>query len=109
MVINNGVGTEFKNYNHKAARFGTDADAFIAARGHFGNRSTKLLRHYVEDLGFEYMSAFNKEELLQVSTRFMVPKMTEHPMLLEVFTDSANESDALQAILTLAVDRKSVV
>lgn len=101
MVINNGVGTEFKNYNHKAARFGTDADAFIAARGHFGNRSTKLLRHYVEDLGFEYMSAFSKEELLQVSTRFMVPKMTEHPMLLEVFTDSANESDALQAMLTL--------
>ena len=34
IVVNNGVGTEFKNYNHKAAAFGDDADAFIAARGH---------------------------------------------------------------------------
>lgn len=31
MIINNGVGTEFKNYNHRAAYFGADADKFMAA------------------------------------------------------------------------------
>ena len=66
MILNNGVGTEFKNYDHKAAKFGEEADAYMAARGHYGNRSRNLLRHYAEDLGYEYMSASDKEEFLSL-------------------------------------------
>lgn len=106
MVINNGVGTEFKNFNHKAARFGAQADAYMAARGHYGSQSRDLLRHYAEDLGFEYLSASNKEELLVAAKRFTVAEKCDKPMLLEAFTDSKDESDALETLYSLEVDAK---
>lgn len=106
MVINNGVGTEFKNFNHKAARFGSQADAYMAARGHYGAQSRELLRHYAEDLGFEYLSASNKEELLTAAKRFTVAEKCDRPMLLEVFTDSKDESDALETLYSLEVDAR---
>lgn len=98
LLINNGVGTEFKNYNHKAAKFGKDADAYMAAAGHFGNKSRTLVKHYAEDLGFEYMSAENKEEFLANMQRWLEPTVIEQPMLFEVFTDSKDESDALKIL-----------
>ena len=107
MVVNNGVGTEFKNYNHKAASFGEDADPYMAARGHYGAQSRDLLRHYATDLGFEYLSAEGKEGYLAVLDRFVDPEPHDRPMLLEVFTDSRDESDALHAIRSTEVDAKS--
>ena len=62
MLINNGRGTEFRLYNHPANRFGNDADPYMAAAGHFGSKSHRLIKHYAEDLGYEYMSASDKEE-----------------------------------------------
>lgn len=106
MLINNGVGTEFKNYSHKAAQFGEDADAFMAARGHFGAQSPDLMHHYAEDLGFEYLSASNKEEFASVVDRFTDSEMHDRPLLLEVFTDSQAESDALKAVSQIEVDAK---
>lgn len=106
MVVNNGVGTEFKNFNHKAAAFGDEADAFMAARGHYGRQSRDLLRHYAEDLGFEYLSASTKEEAFESAERFTVPEPCERPMLFEVFTDSRDESDALETLYSLEVDAK---
>jgi len=106
MVVNNGVGTEFKNYNHKAAAFGDEADLFMAARGHYGNRSHDLLRHYAEDLGFDYLAASDKGELLAVADRFASSECFDHPVLLEIFTDSTDESEALRAMRNLEVDAK---
>ncbi len=106
MAVNNGVGTEFKNFNHKAAAFGDEADAYMAARGHYGKQSRDLLRHYAEDLGFEYLSASTKEEALEAARRFTVPEPCERPMLFEVFTDSRDESDALEILYNLEVDAK---
>lgn len=103
MLINNGCGTEFRNYSHPAARFGEDADAYMAAAGHFGSQSPRLVRHYAEDLGFEYLSASNKEEYLQAVERFTVSELTDRPILFEVFTDSTEESDALKLMNTLEV------
>jgi 2-succinyl-5-enolpyruvyl-6-hydroxy-3-cyclohexene-1-carboxylate synthase len=101
LLVNNGRGTEFKNYNHHTSHFGDRADEFIAASGHFGNKSMTLVRHYAEDLGFEYLSATNKEEFEQGQERFIVPELTEKPMLFEVFTDSAKESKALEIMMNL--------
>ena len=106
IVVNNGVGTEFKNYNHKAARFGDDADAFMAARGHYGAQSRDLLRHYATDLGFEYLSAEDKEGYLAVLDRFVDPEPHDRPMLLEVFTDSQDESDAIKLLHSIEVDAR---
>lgn len=109
LLINNGRGTEFRNYGHPAARFGEEADRFIAAAGHYGNKSHALVRHYAEDLGFEYMHADTKEEFLSSLDRFTASQLTEKPMLLEVFTDSQDESDALKIMSTLATDTKGMM
>lgn len=108
MVVNNGVGTEFKNYNHKAARFGEAADAYMAARGHYGAQSRDLLRHYATDLGFDYLSADDKEGYLAILDRFVDPMPHDRPMLLEVFTNSVDESDAIRALRSIETDAKSM-
>ena len=102
LLINNGKGTEFRNYNHPGADFGDEADKFIAAGGHYGNQSHTLVRHYAEDLGYEYLSATNKEEYLKVIDRFVTPQLTAKPMILEVFTNSEDESNALKAMTEIA-------
>lgn len=98
MLINNGRGTEFRNYSHPGAAFGEESDKYIAAAGHFGNKSERLVRHYAADLGFEYFAAADKEGFLANIDRFLTPRMTEKPIVFEVFTDSKDESDALYSI-----------
>ena len=104
MLINNGRGTEFHNSDHPASRFGEDGDRFMAAAGHFGNKSTELVKHYAQDLGYEYMSASNKEEYLASYDRFFSPEKAERPMVFEVFTDSDDESDAIRMLRTALAD-----
>lgn len=104
LLVNNGKGTEFRNYNHPAALFGDDADKYMAAAGHYGNKSPQLVRHYAEDLGFEYMQASNKEEYLYYLNRFVSCEFTEKPILFEVFTNNIDESNALKIMNTLVED-----
>ena len=94
LLINNGKGTEFRHYNHRAAIFGDDADPFIAAAGHYGHQSKQLVRHYAEDLGYEYISAVDKHSFESSLSAFL-KKEKDRPIIFEVFTDSQNESDAL--------------
>ena len=101
LVVNNGNGTEFKNYMHTAYQFGQDADKYISAAGHFGKKSKQLMRHYAEDLGFLYLSASNKQEYLNQMPIFVDSKKNERPMLFEIFTDSKDESDALKILYNL--------
>ena len=101
LLINNGIGTEFKNYNHFAAQFGDQGNEFIAAKGHYGNKSHELIKHYATDLGYEYLSASNKEEYLKNLERFLTPELTERSMVFEVFTNYHDESDALKNINTM--------
>lgn len=101
LLVNNGKGTEFRNYFHRAAKFGEDADTYIAAAGHYGQQSSNLVRHYAEDLGFEYLSARSKDEYLRQYEHFVSPEMFERPILFEVFTDSRDESDALRLMYSL--------
>lgn len=98
IVINNGVGAEFKIYSHPAYRFGEDGNAYMAAAGHYGNKSPELLKHYAQDLGFEYLCASNKEEYLSNLNKFLDPMPADRPMLFEVFTDYKDESDAIYAM-----------
>ena len=109
MVINNGRGTEFRNYDHPCYIFGEEADPYMAAAGHFGNKSFDLLKHYATDLGYEYLSASNKEEFLKVVDRFLTPEITDKPMILEAFTDTQDESDALESVLNYMIDPKIVM
>ena len=104
MLINNGRGTEFHNSDHPASRFGEAGDWFMAAAGHFGNKSPELVKHYAQDLGFEYMCASNKEEYLAACDNFFSPTPKERPVVFEVFTDSDAESDAIHLLRTALTD-----
>ena len=101
MLINNGRGTEFRNYGHHGLLFGDDADKYIAAAGHYGHQSTSLVKHNAEDLGFEYCCASSKEEVLQAVKTFLKPEIGEKSVIFEVFTDSNDESKALETILNI--------
>jgi len=59
------------------------------------------MKHYTEDLGFEYLCASNKQEFETVYERFLTPEITGKPMYLEVFTDSKDESSALELMLSI--------
>ena len=73
----------------------------MAAAGHYGNKSHVLIRHYAEDLGYEYLQASTKEEYLDNIDRFLIPSITDKPILFEVFTNSEDESNALRLMNTL--------
>ena len=98
MIVSNGCGTEFKNYDHIAARFGEAADANIAARGHYGNSSRNLIKSYAESLGFKYIAANNKREFLANLDEFTDGAITDCSIVLEIFTTSEDESNALKKI-----------
>lgn len=98
LVVNNGKGAEFRIYSHTAAAFKEEADKYMAAAGHYGNKSKTLIKHYVEDLGFEYLTASTKDEFCEAMKRFTTPVLTERSMVFEVFTDSKDESDGIYAM-----------
>ena len=103
LLVNNGKGTEFRLYNHHASHFGEDGDEFVAAAGHYGNKSATLIKNYAESLGFDYLAANNKEEFNATYERFLEPKITDRPMIFEVFTDSEEESKALQIMQQIEI------
>lgn len=107
MLINNGRGTEFTNFDHPGHMFGKDADSYIAAAGHYGNKSPKLVRDFTTNLGYEYLSASNKEEYLENAKTFFSTERKERPIVFEVFTDSQDESDAIETMLNLKPLEKS--
>lgn len=96
LLVNNAKGTEFKLYSHPASRLGDEADEYIAAARHYGNKSPQLVKHYAEDLGFTYLTASNKEEFAHAAELFVDTSHVEKPILFEVFTDSAIENEALE-------------
>ena len=44
--------------------FGDDTNIYIGAAGHFGNRN-EVLKHYAGDMGFEYLRAETKEQVIE--------------------------------------------
>jgi len=106
LLINNGVGAEFKLSSHPCFAFQEEANPYMAAAGHYGNKSRTLVKHYAEDLGFQYLSAANKEEFAQAVETFVIPRLTDKPMLFEVFTSYTDENDAMGAITTISFDLK---
>lgn len=106
MVINNGKGTEFRQYNHMAAHFGDRADDFISAAGHYGKKSPTLIRNYAQDLGFKYICASSKDEYNDVYVEFLETDGVNQSIMFEVFTDSVEESRALEIIRNIKKDQK---
>ena len=102
LVVNNGRGMEFRNYTHPASKFENDiVDAYIAAGGHYGKQSHALVKDYAEDLGYEYLTASDKESFKKNISRFLTAELTDRPMVFEAFTRQDDENNALHMIRNL--------
>lgn len=109
VLVNNGKGTEFKLRGNPGSRFGDETDDYIAAAGHYGNKSTNLVKHYATDLGFEYYSANTKQEYRKVLDKLVSPVIGNKPLVVEVFTESSDEDVALYDIMTCMASEKELV
>lgn len=103
LLINNSRGTEFRLKRHPCHIFGEDADLFLAAAGHFGNQSPDLVKGFSTALGFTYLSASCKKEYVDNLNKFISPSTQQRPILFEVFTQTDDESEALEIVQTLMV------
>ncbi len=102
LLINNGKGMEFRNCTHPIHNFDNAiVDEYIAASGHFGRQSPSLVKSYVESLGYKYLTASTKEEVLANLDIFLSPEIGNSPIVFEVFTDQENENNALNAMVNL--------
>ena len=109
LLINNGKGNEFRNYGHPCFFLGDEADKYIAAAGHYGNMSNLLVKNYAENLGYDYLKAANKEEFISGIEHFLSPHIGDRPILFEVFTQTDDESNALETILNIVIDQKAQI
>lgn len=98
LLVNNGRGFEFRKKDHPGYQFGESADLYIAAGGHYGNMSQTLVKNYAEDLGFEYLTASNKDEFETMCARFVNKELTDKPIVFEIFPETDNEINNLDAI-----------
>lgn len=98
LVINNGEGGEFlvPENIYDNSYCGNRVHDFISAKGHFGAKSAVLLKHFVEDLGFKYLSASTKEEFDTVCGEFVRSEL-DCPVVLECFTSAEGDRKALDA------------
>lgn len=98
IVINNGLGQEFKNPSFETYYgFKDGIDPYIGAAGHFGRRNN-VLKHFSQDMGFEYMYADTKDQVLKYLPYFTQSKETNSPILFEIRTETPMETKALQLI-----------
>lgn len=98
LLVNNGRGFEFRKKDHPGYAFGESADKYIAAGGHFGKMSPYLVKCFAENLGFEYITASNKEEFETICARFVTEELTDKPMVFEIFPETDDEINNLDAV-----------
>lgn len=96
LIVNNGTGFEMRHSGNRGDVFGSEADILFAAGGHYANQSRILLRHYSEDLGFEYMAAESKDQFLENLPIFVSSERRKKSIVFEVFVDVKDEYDAYE-------------
>ena len=111
LIVNNGCGAEFHLSSNRfmgISKSNELSTEYVAADGHFGNKSEKLVKHYSEDLGFEYLSAKNKKEFMENLDRFTKRK-ADKPIVFEIFTTPEDESEALERIQSIEDSMRKTV
>ena len=110
LVINNGQGNEMRYSFSPASSLGNDGKIFLAAEGHFGNKSRELIKHYSEDLGYKYMAANTKEEFLANKDYFLSSCHYDNPIVFEVFVnDEKDEEEAYQLLTGIEIDKNILI
>lgn len=104
LLVNNGLGMEFRNYGHPASCLGEEVDPYVAAAGHYSNKSREVVRHYAEDMGFEYHRASSEDEYSRVVDRLVAAEVGEKPLVIEAFTTVDDEYAALESLQNIERD-----
>ena len=98
LLVNNSGGTEFHLYQHLGMQTMGDAvGEYVAADGHYGNKSSDLIKDYAKNLGFKYLSATDKNSFSEVMSVFLDGRI-DKPIILEAFTNHRDENEALNLI-----------
>ena len=119
LLINNGCGAEFNVSTHIGSVFGEKSTDFISAGGHFASGSgatsvvedkenrtkSSLSAAWAEKLGFKYYSAKSKSEFLNEVDKF-IDHESDQPIILECFTNSNDESHALDLMNNISLSNK---
>ena len=84
LVVNNGGGAEF--------HIMPDSNAIPTIDWHIGCAHDRSVKGWVESMGYEYMTASDKEELKNALPAF-VAKEHEKPVVLEVFTKMKEDGE----------------
>lgn len=108
LLVNNGRGIEFRQYDHTANQWGDQADLYIAAGGHFGKQSPNLVKDYVTNLGFEYLSAHTKEDFQRACESFVESEEKDKPIVLEIFTTPEDERNAIRMMKRILPDGRTL-
>ena len=98
LMVNNGRGAEFRLNKDLERQWGSDTDEFISAAGHFGS-----CQAWSEAMGFRYLRATTKDEFDALLGDFCNPDIAAFPkpVVFEVFTDIADEQQALHHIRSM--------
>lgn len=97
LIINNGLGDEFRVYDNPTGFLGEQVRPYIAAEGHWGHQSKSLVKSYAESLGYKYFMADSKESFEGVMNEFVDPNM-DKSIIFEVMIKPEDDTDALDII-----------
>lgn len=103
LLINNGRGVEFRLNTGLENQWGAETDELISARGHFGSAQA-----WAESMGFAYLSASDRDTFDRNIDTFCDADLQKNakPMVFEVFTEVADEQQALKNIRSFNRDMK---
>lgn len=97
LLINNGLGDEFRIYTNPTGFLGEMVRPYIAAEGHYGHQSQVLVKSYVESLGYKYLTANDKESFYSQYKEFVNPEIKQS-IVFEVMIRPEDDTDALSLI-----------
>lgn len=111
LLINNNGGGIFKLKSAPGHKFFGDeaTDEYIAAADHFGKGEGDLIKNFVENLGFKYISAKSKEEFDSVYLEFVSAEDTDKPVFFEVFTKDYDDREAFNIMSSIEQEAGSAV
>lgn len=100
IIVNNGLGGEFKTFFGYTAQWGNEVEPYVCAKGHYKNKSHNLIKDFAQDLGFEYLHADNKEEFDKNIVKYLDPNQAEKSIVFEIFTNDYDDNEALKYMMT---------
>ncbi len=106
LIINNGLGDEFRVYDNPTGFMGEMVRPYIAAEGHYGHQSKTLVKSFSESLGYKYIVADDKQSFNSVVNDFVDPEIKQS-IIFEVMIRPEDDTEALDTIKHILVNTQN--